>query len=446
MTQTISSFDLSALPTDKPLTIGIVAGEVSGDALGADFMTKMNAICPNVRWIGVGGEMMSKAGLDSLIDMNRLSVMGIGEVVKHLPDLLLAKKEILDEFLSIGIDIFIGIDAPDFNLRLAKSLKQKSIIKPVFCVQYVSPSVWAWRESRIFGIKSATDLVLCLFPFETAIYDKHQHPAVCVGHPLLDKIHPDERSHAKIYDEFLRDYTPLFPELAHLQKSNTRPICIMAGSRTSEINAILPMLIGAMDKLNQAGDHSFILPVISHEHAHLVKSLIKEQAVHLLDKCHIIFTQTASNIASNIHHAKDDQAMKLPTTLSLSQNVMNACKLTILASGTATLEALLLHRPMVVVYKVNVLTYAIAKRLIKTPHVALPNILSHNQTGQAVVPELIQDDANANNIARHALAVLANPNEQIAKLAHTTAKLHADSHRDGVISVLTHFFNQKNVL
>lgn len=436
MTHTTPPFDLSALPTDKPLTIGIVAGEVSGDALGADFMAKMNAIYPSIRWVGVGGEMMTKAGLDSLIDMNRLSVMGIGEVVKHLPDLLLAKKEILDEFLSIGIDIFIGIDAPDFNLRLAKSLKQKSIIKPIFCVQYVSPSVWAWRESRIFGIKSATDLVLCLFPFETAVYDKHGHPAVCVGHPLLDKIRPDERSHARIYDEFLSDYTPLFPELAHLQKSNTRPICIMAGSRTSEINAILPLLIGAMDRLDKAGDHAFILPVVSHEHAHLVKSLIKEQAVHLLDKCHIIFPQTA----------KDGQAGRLPTTLSLSQNVMSACELTILASGTATLEALLLHRPMVVVYKVNALTYTIAKRLVKIPYVALPNILSHNQTGQAVVPELIQDDANANNIARHALAVLANPNEQIAKLAHTTAKLHADSHHDGVISVLTHFFNQKNVL
>ncbi|OPH39410.1 Lipid-A-disaccharide synthase [Moraxella equi] len=446
MTHTIPPFDLSTLPTDKPLTIGIVAGEVSGDALGADFMAKMNAIYPSIRWVGVGGELMTKAGLDSLIDMTRLSVMGIGEVVKHLPDLLLAKKEILDEFLSIGIDIFVGIDAPDFNLRLAKSLKQKSVIKPIFCVQYVSPSVWAWREGRIFGIKSATDLVLCLFPFETAVYDKHGHPAVCVGHPLLDKIQTDERSGREIYDEFLSDYSPLFPELARLQHSPARPICVMAGSRTSEINAILPLLIGAMDKLDKAGDHAFILPVVGHEHAHLVKSLIKEQAGHLLDKCHIIFTQTAKNVADNIHHAKDDQAGRLPTTLSLSQNVMNACELTILASGTATLEALLLHRPMVVVYKVNVLTYTIAKRLVKIPYVSLPNILAYNQTGQAVVPELIQDDANANNIARHALDALANPSEQIAKLTRTTTRLRADSHHDVAVSVLMHFFNQKNVL
>lgn len=436
MTHTTPPFDLSALPTDKPLTIGIVAGEVSGDALGADFMAKMNAIYPSIRWVGVGGEMMTKAGLDSLIDMNRLSVMGIGEVVKHLPDLLLAKKEILDEFLSIGIDIFVGIDAPDFNLRLAKSLKQKSVIKPIFCAQYVSPSVWAWREGRITGIRSATDLVLCLFPFETAVYDKHGHPAVCVGHPLLDKIRPDERSEREIYGEFLSDYSPLFPELARLQHSPARPICVMAGSRTSEINAILPLLIGAMDRLDKAGDHAFILPVVSHEHAHLVKSLIKEQAVHLLDKCHIIFPQTA----------KDGQAGRLPTTLSLSQNVMSACELTILASGTATLEALLLHRPMVVVYKVNALTYAIAKRLVKIPYVALPNILAYNQTGQAVVPELIQDDANADNIARHALDVLANPSEQIAKLTRTTTQLRTDSRHDVAVSVLMHFFNQKNVL
>ena len=150
----------STLPI-KPLTIGIVAGEVSGDALGADFMQQMNAIHPNIRWVGVGGVQMAAQGLHSVIELSRLSVMGLVEVVKHLPDLLRAKKEILTAFDDTKIDVFVGIDAPDFNLRLGKVLKPNG----VYCVQYVSPSVWAWRENRIHGIKAATDLVLCLFPF-----------------------------------------------------------------------------------------------------------------------------------------------------------------------------------------------------------------------------------------------------------------------------------------
>lgn len=434
-------FDASKLPTDIPLTIGIVAGEVSGDALGADFMAKMRAIYPNVRWVGVGGELMHKAGLDSLIDMKRLSVMGIGEVVKHLPDLLLAKKEIIDEFLKVGIDIFVGIDAPDFNLRLAKTLKQHSAIKPIFCVQYVSPSVWAWRENRIHSIKSATDLVLCLFPFETAVYDKYEHPAICVGHPLLHKLFADPRPQSEIYQAFLRDYTPLFPELSLLTNRPTRPICVMAGSRTSEIHAILPLLIGAMDKLDKSDESVvFILPVVSHEHAHLVKSLIKNHASHLLEKCHIVFrASTSTSDTVDDEHKQTD-------TPSLSQAVMSACELILLASGTATLEALLLHRPMVVVYKVNTLTYLIAKRLVKIPYVSLPNILSFNQSGQKVVPELIQGDATADNIANHAHQILKEPSEQINQLITVSEQLRRDSHHDVAMSVLRHFFNHKNVL
>lgn len=423
---------LSNLFKDKntPLTIGIVAGEVSGDVLGADFMAKMNAIYPSIRWVGVGGEQMTKMGLSSLIDMSRLSVMGIGEVVKHLPDLLLAKKEILNEFISVGIDIFVGIDAPDFNLRLAKSLKDKPLIKPIFCVQYVSPSVWAWREGRIHGIKSATDLVLCLFPFELGVYQKHNHPAVCVGHPLLDKIHADERPHEEIFGEFLATFAPQFAELATLKDNPTRPIAVMAGSRTSEINAILPLLIGAMDKMSHQGNFTFILPVVSHEHAHLVKSLIKTHAPELLPKCHILFPQ------------KENETNER----TLSHAVMSACELILLASGTATLEALLLHRPMVVVYKVNTFTYAIAKHLVKIPYVALPNILAVNQLGTAVVPELIQKNATSDNIANHALSILQDPTPQTHALADISSRLRTDSRQDGATSVLTHFFNHKTVV
>lgn len=150
----------TAKASKKPLVIGIVAGEVSGDALGADFMEQMNAMHGDIRWVGVGGVAMQSQGLQSIFPLERLAVMGLVEVLKHLPDLLKARKALLDEFFMADIDMFIGVDAPDFNLRVAKKLKPEG----VFCVQYVSPSVWAWRESRIHGIKQATDLVLCLFP------------------------------------------------------------------------------------------------------------------------------------------------------------------------------------------------------------------------------------------------------------------------------------------
>ncbi|MDO4451123.1 MAG: lipid-A-disaccharide synthase [Moraxella sp.] len=399
----------------KPLTIGIVCAEPSGDALGVDFITKMNAIHPNITWVGVGGTLMQNAGLHSLIDMSRLSVMGLVEVIKHLPDLLSAKREILDAFFAQKIDIFVGIDAPDFNLRLGKTLKKSG----VFCVQYVSPSIWAWRENRIHTIKEATDLVLCLFPFELDVYARHHHPAVCVGHPLLDKLHADPRPQSVIFDEFISNFKlPLSP--------TKTPICVMAGSRTSEINAILPLLIDSMHALDKQGDFEFILPVVSQEHATLIRQQIDRQAPHLSASYHIIVGHDGER--------------------PVSWHAMNASSLVILASGTATLEVLLLHRPMVVIYRLNALTYTIAKHLVKIPYVSLPNILSNHQTGKAIVPELIQDHATTDNITSHALNILSNSTHQTQSMANVTSHLRADSRHDCANSVLTHFFNQKNVV
>ncbi|TWV84113.1 lipid-A-disaccharide synthase [Moraxella sp. VT-16-12] len=407
---------------NAPLTIGIIAGEVSGDVLGGDFMQKMNALHPNIRWVGVGGVAMTAQGLSSVIDMGRLSVMGIGEVIKHLPDLLSAKKEILSVFSQHKIDLFVGIDAPDFNLRIGQALKNTT--HAPFCVQYVSPSVWAWRENRIHTIKKATDLVLCLFPFELPVYARHQHPAVCVGHPLLHKLSADVRKHDEIFGEFLKRF-----HLNHFYTSSAhaRPICVMAGSRISEIQAILPLLIDSMTILDQDGEFGFILPVVSADHANMVKAMIAQHAPHLLQKCHIIH-------GSNQHG------------LSVSQHAMNACELILLASGTATLEALLLHRPMVVVYKVNAFTYAIAKHLVKIPYVSLPNILSYNQTGKPIVPELIQQNATAQSVAHHAKNILSDLPTTQKQLAHTTATLRQASHTSPAQAVLTHFFQAQTVL
>lgn len=403
------------------LTIGIVAGEVSGDALGGDFMAQMNAIHPNIRWVGVGGSAMQAQGLTSVIDMTRLSVMGLSEVITHLPDLLRAKKQILTTFGSANIDIFVGIDAPDFNLRLGKALKKSH--PTVYCVQYVSPSIWAWRENRIYSIMAATDLVLCLFPFELDIYAKYRHPAVCVGHPLLSKLSADTRTHTQIYHDFLNKFSPQFAHLSTLKNGSAHPICVMAGSRKSEINAILPLLIGAMDRMDKQGNFAFILPVVSDDHAALARSLIDTYAPTLSYKTHIVYGQTGDG-------------------MTLSQQVMNASELILLASGTATLEALLLHRPMVVVYKVKPITYAIAKRLIKIPYYSLPNILAYHQSGAPIVPELIQDNAHADRICYHVLSLLADSDAQRNLLARTTALLRQDSHHNSANVVLEHYYQK----
>lgn len=406
-----------------PLSIGIVAGEVSGDALGADFMQQMQALQPNIRWVGVGGTAMAQAGLDSLFDISRLTVMGISEVITHLPDLLAAKKEILDAFLRERIDIFIGIDAPDFNLRIGKALK-KRLGSAVFCVQYVSPSVWAWREKRIHTIKAATDLVLCLFPFELDVYQKHKHPAVCVGHPLLRKLRPSSLTQTQNYQQFICAFGADFDSPNTLNASGARPICIMAGSRPSEICAMLPVLTETMALLSRQGNFCYLMPVVSQAHATLIKEHLHAHAPDLLDKTHVIFAASTDS-------------------LSVSQHAMNACELTILASGTATFEALLLQRPMVVIYKVSTLTYLIAKQLMNIAYYSLPNILSHHQTGSPIVPELIQAAANAPNIAKHALNILDNLHREQQKLSATAQLLRQDSHDSPAQAVLSHFLSTR---
>lgn len=395
------------MPKNKPLTIGIIAGEASGDALGADFMTQIKAIDPSVRFVGVGGEQMIQKGLASIIDIARLSVMGISEVIRHLPDLFAAKREILSAF-DDKIDIFVGIDAPDFNLRLAKILKAKG----VFCVHYVSPSIWAWRENRIHTIKKATDLVLCLFAFELPVYQKHAHPAVCVGHPLIKQLAPpkdDEYSHIK----------NALLSLTGTPKDATL-LCLMAGSRNGEIAAILPSLLQSMAQITATHPNAHaLLPLAYDEQKSLVQSLIDKNAPHLRQRLRIL---TPSDY---------------PHTLTISQMAMSISDVTLIASGTATLEAALLNSAMVVVYKVSPATYHIAKRLIRIPYVSLPNLLSHHLFDKAVVPELIQDNATPSAICQHALGLIKDPSTQKQSLAHLTSTLGQTSKTNPAAAVLT---------
>lgn len=403
-----------------PLIIGIVAGEVSGDSLGADFMQQMNNLRDDIVWVGVGGSKMQAQGLQSIFPLERLAVMGLVEVMAQLPDLLKARRELLTAFQAADIDWFIGIDAPDFNLRVAKKLKPKGI----FCVQYVSPSIWAWRESRIHNIKAATDLVLCLFPFELPVYDRHNHPAICVGHPLLRTIDRtlletpinQRRSELVWHNDGLQQFfIERFDDVSQL-------ICVMPGSRRSEITAILPLMLDGIQKLLLLDPKlCFIIPTVDQNHQYIVQDVIDQRSEQLRSAIVVVY---------------DDSQ---PT---FSQQAMAASDIVMLASGTATLEAMLLERPMVVVYQLNQMTYQIAKRLVKVPYVALPNILA----GTAIVPELIQEQASGDNICRTVMRLL-QPRayaEQSSDLLATKQALEQQSNHEPANSVIEQWFIKNN--
>ncbi|GAA0801077.1 lipid-A-disaccharide synthase [Psychrobacter piscatorii] len=402
--------------TTTPLVIAIVAGEVSGDSLGADFMQQMNNLRDDIVWVGVGGTKMQAQGLQSIFPLERLAVMGLVEVMAQLPDLLKARRELLSAFKRANIDWFVGIDAPDFNLRVAKKLKPQG----VFCVQYVSPSIWAWRESRIHNIKAATDLVLCLFPFELPVYERHNHPAICVGHPLLRTIDQalidtpiNQRRSELVWqnDGLQQFFIERFDDVSQL-------ICVMPGSRRGEITAILPLMLDGIQKLILLDPKlCFIIPTVDQNHQYIVQEVI--------DQC-------SEQLRAAIVVVYDD------TQPEFSQHAMAASDIVMLASGTATLEAMLLERPMVVVYQLNQITYQIAKRLVKVPYVALPNILAN----APIVPELIQEQASGDNICRTVMRLL-QPRayaEQLKDLLATKHTLQQQSNHEPANSVIEQYF------
>ncbi|WP_430736915.1 lipid-A-disaccharide synthase [Psychrobacter sp. VH5] len=422
--QTLESQSTAELLVPKPnagsLVIGIVAGEVSGDSLGADFMQQMNNLRDDIVWVGVGGAKMQAQGLQSIFALERLAVMGLVEVMAQLPDLLKARRELLVAFQNAAIDWFIGIDAPDFNLRVAKKLKPKGI----FCVQYVSPSIWAWRESRIHNIKAATDLVLCLFPFELPVYERHNHPAVCVGHPLLRTIDQEllatpinqRRSELVWHNDGLQQFfIDRFDEVSQL-------ICVMPGSRRGEITAILPLMLDGIQKLILLDPKlCFIIPTVDQNHQYIVQDVIDKRSEQLRAAIVVVY---------------DDSQP------AFSQQAMAAADVVMLASGTATLEAMLLERPMVVIYQLNQLTYQIAKRLVKVPYVALPNILAD----AAIVPELIQEQASGDNICRTVMRLL-QPRayaEQMSDLLTTKQLLQQQSNHEPANSVIEQWYKQNH--
>lgn len=331
-----------------PLQIALVAGEPSGDALGADLIQALKQQYPQAQFVGIGGPAMQAAGLQSWYPMETLSVMGFWDVLKRLPELLSLRTQLIKRLKRAPPHLFIGIDAPDFNFAVERALKTAGV--PV--IHYVGPSVWAWREKRLEKIRHWVDGVLLLFPFEPPLYKKYRIPAAFVGHPLAWKIPLDP-------DRPAARHTLGVPEQVSLT-------ALLPGSRMGEITRIWPEYLRTVRLLLELyPDMQFVVPTVhARAHAYLSETLHNE---------------------------------KLPVELVRGQasTVLQAADQALVFSGTATLEAALCKCPMVITGKVHPLTYWLAKRLVKTRWVGLPNVLA----GREIVPELLQDAARAERLA-----------------------------------------------
>lgn len=333
----------------RPLRIALVAGEASGDILGSGLMKALKAQRPDIEFIGVGGPLMEAEGLVSYFPIERLAVMGLVEVLGRLPELLRRRKHLIRTLIEARPDVFIGIDAPDFTLGVELKLRQAGIRT----VHYVSPSVWAWRQKRVLKIRDACDLMLTLFPFEARFYEEHQVPVRFVGHPLADTI-------------------PLEADRAAARQALDLPaegivVALMPGSRGGEVGKLGALFLDAAEQLRTLRPGvRFVLPCAN--------AARREQLEQML------------------------AGRDLPLTLldGRSHQALAACDAVLIASGTATLEALLYKRPMVVAYRLAPLTYKILRRLVKSPYVSLPNLLAQ----RLLVPELIQDAATPEALAQ----------------------------------------------
>lgn len=351
-------------PTSAPL-IALIAGEDSGDQLGADLILALRERYPDARFAGIGGARMQAQGFESWYDMHELSLFGFSEVIRHLPRLLRLRRELIARLLKVRPAVVVGIDAPDFNLGLEQRLKDAGLKT----VHYVSPSVWAWREKRAEKIGRSAHRVLCLFPMEPPIYAKHGIDARFVGHPLADRF-------AMISDRVgAREFLQL-PQQAPI-------LALLPGSRGSELSRMGPVFIDAAMRVAGAlPGLRIVIPAANPQvHARLKALLAKlprdETAPLLLD--------------GHAHEA------------------MLAADVVLLASGTATLEAMLAKRPMVVGYRVAPMSYRIARalKMLKTDVYALPNILARASgiDGELLVPEFMQDNCTAAHLAAATLAL-----------------------------------------
>lgn len=363
-----------------PLRVGIVAGEASGDNLAAGLVKAIRDQLPDTVFEGVAGPRMKDAGCRSLFPMQELAVMGLVEVVKHLPRLLSIRRQLRRHFLDNPPDIFIGVDAPDFNLGLEYELKRAGIKT----LHYVSPSVWAWRKYRMRKIAASVDCMLTLFPFEQRFYAQQQVLARCVGHPMADLI-ADDVDRAQARREIALEH-------------NGPVIALLPGSRVGEIKRMAADFLNAAAWCYQRRDDlHFVVPLANYE-------------------CRQAFDEVLSTIP-----------MRLPVTLLSGQGLeaMAAANAVMLASGTATLECMLLKRPMVVAYRLSPVTYRIARMLVRSRYFSLPNLLAD----RPLVKELIQDEVTPEALGSEALALIEDP-QRAQELAVIFSRIHDELRRD----------------
>ncbi|MDE9454048.1 lipid-A-disaccharide synthase [Xenorhabdus bovienii] len=364
----------SSVSNQRPLTIALVAGETSGDILGAGLIRALKAKIPDAHFVGVAGPLMQAEGCEAWYEMEELAVMGIVEVLGRLPRLLKIRKDLTARFTALKPDVFIGIDAPDFNITLEGRLKQRGIRT----IHYVSPSVWAWRQKRVFKIGRATDLVLAFLPFEKAFYDRFSVPCRFIGHTMADSM-------------------PLQTDKVAAREAlgvplNAHCLAILPGSRHAEVEMLSADFLRTVQLLRK------ILPDL-----HVLVPLVNA-------KRHQQFQRIKDEIAPDLSvHLLDGNAGK----------AMIASDATLLASGTAALECMLAKCPMVVGYRMKPFTFWLAKRLVKTPYVSLPNLLA----GKELVKELLQDECKPQALSE-ALLPLLQGGADVEALKQTFLHLH----------------------
>jgi lipid-A-disaccharide synthase len=367
------------------LRVALVAGEASGDILGAGLMRSLKARHDHIEFIGVGGPLMEAEGLVSDFPMERLAVMGLVEVLGRLRELLARRKLLIQTLIERKPDVFIGIDAPDFTLNIELKLRQAGIKT----VHYVSPSVWAWRQKRVLKIREGCDLMLTLFPFEARFYEEKGVPVRFVGHSLADTIPLEADRQAARAELGLEGPGAV--------------VALMPGSRGGEVGRLGALFFDAAQRLlSLRPDVRFVVPCANPERRAQIEQLLVGR--------------------------------DLPLTLldGQSHKALAACDAVLIASGTATLEALLYKRPMVVAYKLSPVSFWILKRMVKSPYVSLPNLLAQ----RLLVPELLQDAATPETLVDTLLPLLDGGSEQTRGFDEIHRTLRRDASNQAAEGVL----------